>query len=72
MIHCETMTAGSGKDCIFLTVDFASMTNIRGDVIMMRKNPSGYELFRENQFQSAETQQEMKLFFRQNPNPELR
>ncbi len=47
MIHCETMTAGSGKDYVFLTVDFpASMTNIRGDVIMMRKNPSGYELFR--------------------------
>ena len=47
MIDCETMTAGSGKDYVFLTVDFpASMTNIRGDVVMMRKNPSGYELFR--------------------------
>jgi hypothetical protein len=47
MIYCETKTAGSGKDYVFLTVDFpASMTNIRGDVIMMRKNPTGYELFR--------------------------
>lgn len=47
MIYCETKTAGSGKDYVFLTVDFpASMTNIRGDVVMMRKNPSGYELFR--------------------------
>ncbi len=47
MIYCETKIAGSNKDYVFLTVDFPAMlTNIRGDVVMMRKNPSGYELFR--------------------------
>jgi hypothetical protein len=47
MIYCETKRSASGKDYVFITVDFpAAMTNIRGDVVMVRKNPSSYEFFR--------------------------
>lgn len=46
-IFCETKKIASGSDYATISVDFpASLTNIRGDVIMIRKNPSGYEFFR--------------------------
>ncbi|MBX7041485.1 MAG: hypothetical protein K1X85_01175 [Ignavibacteria bacterium] len=47
MIYCNTVVGRSGKDNVTLTVDFPfAYSNVTGDVVMIRKNPSGYQFFR--------------------------
>ncbi len=47
IMWCDSKKGAPGKDFAFLTINFpAASSSLRGDFVMIRKNPSGYEFYR--------------------------